>query len=86
VKWLNDIPSSAITCHGHDQHLMTSETLDVQLSDAVFFAVRDGTYPEDESVVSAELQSSALDRLQSLLDNAREEVKVETRAVIHEAA
>ena len=55
---------------------MPPQLSDQQLSEAVYHAVQDGTYPEDEAVVSAELPSSAFDNLQALLEKARAEVKV----------
>ncbi|MCJ1281998.1 hypothetical protein MMC26_001321 [Xylographa opegraphella] len=58
---------------------MTSEVLDEQLSDAVFRAVQDGVYPEEETIVSAELPSSAFDSLLELLEQARVEVKTSIR-------
>lgn len=60
---------------------MPTRIPDNQLSDAVFQAVQDGTYPEDEAFVSAELPTSAFDHLQALLERAREEVKVCVGAV-----
>ena len=64
---------------------MTSKVLDEQLSDAVFRAVQDGVYPEEETIVSAELPSSAFDSLLELLEQARAEVKVrdESYSVSH---
>ncbi|MCJ1377438.1 hypothetical protein MMC17_000533 [Xylographa soralifera] len=58
---------------------MTSKVLDGQLSDAVFRAVQDGLYPEGETIVSAELPSSAFDSLLELLEKARAEVKTSIR-------
>jgi len=55
---------------------MPARLPDNQLSDAVFQAVEDGTYPENDAVVSAELPPSAFDELQALLERARDEVKV----------
>ena len=55
---------------------MTSQFSDGRLSEAVFRAVQDGVYPEEETIVSAELPSSAFDSLQQLLEQARAEVKV----------
>ena len=55
---------------------MPTRIPDNQFSDAVFQAVKDGTYPEDEAVVSAELPASAFNELQVLLEQARDEVKV----------
>ena len=57
---------------------MPSQIPDQQLSEAVYHAVQDGAYPEDEAVGSAELPSSAFDNLQALLEKARAEVKVWT--------
>jgi len=61
---------------------MPTRLPDNQLSDAVFQAVKNGTYPEDEAVVSAELPASAFDELQALLERARDEVKVCIRAAL----
>ena len=47
-----------------------------QSSRAVFQSVKDGTYPEDEQVISAELSSTALNNLSELLEQARTDVKV----------
>ena len=64
---------------------MTSKVSDGQLNDAVFRAIQDGLYPEEETIVSAELPSSAFDSLLELLEQARAEVKVrdESHCVSH---
>jgi hypothetical protein len=49
---------------------------DKVLTDAVFSSVDDGTYPENEKVISAELPTSALNNLSELLEQARIDVKV----------
>ena len=55
---------------------MPSSVPDSELSEAIFQAVQDGSYPEDELIVSAELPSSAVKQLSELLDEARADVKV----------
>ena len=55
---------------------MAAQLSDRQLSQAVYTSIKDGTYPEDDSVVSAELSSSALENLSQMLNSARDEVKV----------
>ena len=47
-----------------------------QLGQAVLRSVKDGRYPEDEEVLSADLTSSALQNLEELLSDARQEVEV----------
>ena len=63
---------------------MSSKLSDEQLSDAVFHAVQDGAYPEEEIIVSAELPSSAFDSLLELLEKARAEVKVREGSSYHQ--
>ncbi|MCJ1431747.1 hypothetical protein MMC27_001102 [Xylographa pallens] len=58
---------------------MTSKVLDGQLSDAVFRAIQDGVYPDEETIISAELPPSAFDSLLELLEQARAEVKTSIR-------
>ncbi|MCJ1395890.1 hypothetical protein MMC18_008776 [Xylographa bjoerkii] len=65
--------------HLDEKLLMSSTILDGELSDAVFRAVQDGVYPEEETIVSAELPSSAFDSLLKLLEQARTEVKTSIR-------
>ena len=55
---------------------MLPRVSDEVLSQAIFNSINDGSYPEDEEVVTAELTPSALDRLADLLEQARAEVKV----------
>lgn len=47
-----------------------------KLTDTVFISITEGSYPEDEDVVSAELPSSVLQGLSVLLEQARADVKV----------
>ena len=49
---------------------------DARLDQAILKSVKDGLYPEDEEVLSAELPSSALESLEKLLQDARTEVEV----------
>ena len=58
---------------------MPSLPSDGQFTQAVFDYVKDGAYPEDTNIVSAELPSSALQSLSELLEQARAEVKVRTQ-------
>lgn len=55
---------------------MPSRIPNEQLSSAVYQAVRDGAYPEQETIVSAELSAIAIDKLLETLEEARAEVKV----------
>ena len=55
---------------------MPSKAQDAELSQAVFRAIQEGSYPEDEQIVAAELPSSALNSLSELLEQARADVKV----------
>ena len=55
---------------------MPSQISGETLSQAVFQSVKDGSYPDDEQVIAAELPSSALESLAKLLEQARNEVKV----------
>ena len=50
---------------------------DDQYGQAVFGSVQSGAYPESEELVSAELPSSALPGIIKLIENAREDVKVQ---------
>ena len=47
-----------------------------ETSQAIFHSVEDGTFPEDEQIISAELSSTALNSLSELLEQARADVKV----------
>ena len=49
---------------------------DKALSQAVFESITESSYPEDESVISADLSSSALLGLSKSLERARADVKV----------
>ena len=55
---------------------MSSFVSDEVLAQVLFASINDGSYPDDEEVVAAELRPSALDRLAELLEQARTEVKV----------
>ena len=55
---------------------MPSSPSDERLEQAILKSVKDGLYPEEEAVLSAELPSSALGSLEELLQNARKEVEV----------
>ena len=55
---------------------MTSPRSDDVFGQALLQSVRDGTYPEGEEVISAELPSSALPVVVDLLEQARSDVKV----------
>ena len=55
---------------------MPSKVQDAELSQAVFRAIQEGSYPEDEQIVAAELPPSALNSLSELLEQARADVKV----------
>lgn len=46
------------------------------LTEPVFRSIIDSSYPESENVVSAELDSPALQDLSKLLEQARSDVKV----------
>lgn len=46
------------------------------LTEPVFRSIIDSSYPESENVVSAELESPALQDLSKLLEQARSDVKV----------
>ena len=49
---------------------------DDQFSHAVLDSVQNGTYPDAEAVISAELPNSALTKVLALLEQAREDVRV----------
>ena len=55
---------------------MPSHISDHQYGQAVVDSVYDGTYPESEEVISGNLPPSALPTILSLVDQAREDVKV----------
>ena len=55
---------------------MPPRVSDEVLSQAIFNSINDGSYPDDEEIVAAELPPSALDKLAELLEQARTEVKV----------
>ena len=56
---------------------MPPQISDDQLGHALLQSVKDGSYPEDETIISAELPSSALAGLSELIEVARADVKVE---------
>lgn len=55
---------------------MAAAISDREVGDAVCASIRDGTYPEQEAVVTAELSAGALENMSQMLKQAREEVKV----------
>ena len=55
---------------------MPSHISDHQYGQAVVESVYNGTYPESEELVSANLPQSALPVILNLVDQAREDVKV----------
>lgn len=55
---------------------MAAAISDREVGDAVGASIRDGTYPEQEAVVTAELSAGALENMSQMLKQAREEVKV----------
>lgn len=58
---------------------MTTQVSDRQLSEAVCSSIKDGTYPEDDAYISAELSAGALENLSQMLNQARDEVKSSIR-------
>ncbi|KZF24728.1 centromere/kinetochore protein Zw10 [Xylona heveae TC161] len=66
---------------------MRSQTVsDVQLGQAVLESVRDGSYPDSEAVISAELPTSALPVIIDLLETARQDVKRDIQVLSREIA
>jgi protein transport protein DSL1/ZW10 len=55
---------------------MPSHISDHEFGQAIVDSVCNGSYPESEEVVSAELPQSALPTILKLIDQAREDVKV----------
>lgn len=56
---------------------MPSHITDHTFGQAIVDSVYNGSYPESEEVVSAELPQSALPTILELIDQAREDVKVD---------
>ena len=55
---------------------MPPQTSDDQLGQAILQSIRDGSYPENEETISAELPSSALTALSGFLEEAKVSSKV----------
>ena len=55
---------------------MSSRVTAQQYAQALLDHVQNGTFPESEEVVSAELPASALPAVSKLIEQAREDVKV----------
>ena len=56
---------------------MPSHISDHEFGQAIVDSIYNGSYPESEDVISAELPQSALPTILALIDQAREDVKVD---------